>query len=139
MTLIFFKLFYVAIQKEIERKFKCVWADNCGEYRRPFVEYCKSHWIKFKKLVPKTPQYKRVAKGINHTINDKIRCMLSHAKLPKSFYGETMRIVVDFINLSPLVSLNIDVLERVCSWKNESYDFLRVFSYKAFIHMTQVM
>ena len=87
--------------------------------------------------MPKTPQYKRVAKGINHTINDKIRCMLSHAKLPKSFYGETMRIVVDFINLSPLVSLNIDVLERVCSWKNESYDFLRVFSYKAFIHVSR--
>ena len=53
--------------------------------------------------------------------------MLSHAKLLKSFYGETMRIVVDFINLSPLVSLNIDVLERVCSWKNESYDFFESF------------
>ena len=39
--------------------------------------------------------------------------MLSHSKLPKSFWGEVMRTSIDFINLSPPIPLKGDVLERV--------------------------
>ena len=49
---------------------------------------------------------------MNHTINDRIRCMLSHAKLSKSFWGEAMRTAVDLINLSLSVPLDGDVLKR---------------------------
>ena len=38
--------------------------------------------------------------------------MLSHSKLPKSFWGEAMRTSIDLINLSPSVPLKRDVLER---------------------------
>ncbi|KAL6313001.1 hypothetical protein AAG906_012438 [Vitis piasezkii] len=37
---------------------------------------------------------------MNMTIYDRIRCMLSHAKLPKSFWGEAMRTTVDPINMA---------------------------------------
>ena len=38
--------------------------------------------------------------------------MLSKAKLPKHFLGEALYIVVHIINLSPVVALNGEVLER---------------------------
>lgn len=74
---------------------------------------------------------------MNHTINDKIRCMFSYAKLPKFFLG-VMRIVVDLINLLPSNPLNCDVLENVWIGKNVSYDFLWVFGYWEFVHVLKI-
>ena len=61
--------------------------------------------------------------------------MLSHSKLPKSFWGEAMRTSIDLISLSPSVPLKGDVPERVWTKKDVSYDHLRVFCCKAFIHI----
>ena len=72
---------------------------------------------------------------MNRTINDRIICMFSHAKLSKSFWGEAMRTIMDLINLSPLVPLDGDVLERVQTGKDVSYNHLRVFGYRAFVHI----
>ena len=41
--------------------------------------------------------------------------MLSHSKLPKSFWGEAMRTSIDLINFSPSIPLKGDVPERVWS------------------------
>ena len=41
--------------------------------------------------------------------------MLSHAKLPKSFWGEAMKTVVDIINLSPSVPLDGAISEKISS------------------------
>ena len=60
--------------------------------------------------------------------------MLSHSKLPKSFWGEAMRTSIDLINLSLSAPLKGDVPERVCTGKNVSYDHLRVFSCREFVH-----
>ena len=75
--------------------------------------YYKLHGIQFEKTVPKTPQQHGVAERVNKTIEEKIRCMLSHFKLPKSFWGEGMRTSIDLINLSPSGPLKCDVLKRV--------------------------
>ena len=61
--------------------------------------------------------------------------MLSHAKLPKSFWGEAMRIVVDLINLSPLYPLEGDIPEKVWTRKFVSFKHLRVFGCRAFVHV----
>ncbi|KAI4352915.1 hypothetical protein L6164_007122 [Bauhinia variegata] len=102
-------------------KLKCVRANNGGEYRGPFEQYCKDHGIKLKKTVPKTPQQNGVAERMNRTITKRIRYMFSYAKLPKAFWGETMRTAVDLINLSPLVPLSGDIPERVWKGKDVSY------------------
>ena len=57
------------------------------KYNGPFEQYCRSHGIRLEKIVPKTLQQNGVAERINRTIYDRIRCMLSYAKLPKSFLG----------------------------------------------------
>ena len=72
---------------------------------------------------------------MNITIEEKIRCMLSHSKLPKSFWGEAMRTSIDLINISPSIPLKGDVPERVWTGKYVSYDHLRVFGCRAFVHI----
>ena len=46
-----------------------------------------------------------------------------------------MRTSIDLINLSPPVPLKGDAPERVWTRKDVSYDHLRVFGYRAFIHI----
>ncbi|PKI56506.1 hypothetical protein CRG98_023144 [Punica granatum] len=96
------------VERETDMKLKCVRADNSGEYRGPFENYCRTHGIKLEKTVPKTPQQNGLAERMNRTIVERVRCMLFQAKLSKSFWGEAMRIAVDLINLTPSVALDGD-------------------------------
>ena len=52
---------------------------------------------------------------------EKVRCMLKLAKLPKSFWGETVNNAVYLINISPSVPLDFDILQRVWTEKDVSY------------------
>ena len=130
-----FKELHTSLERETGRTLKCVRADNGGEYRGPFEKYCASKGIRLEKTVPKTPQHNGVAERMNRTIGERIRCMLSHSRLPKSFWGEAMRTAVDLINLSPSVPLNGDVPDRVWTGKEVSYAHLRVFGCRAFVHI----
>ena len=80
-----FKEFHAILERETIRRLRAVRADNGGEYRGPFENYCKLHGIRLEKTVPKTPQQNGVVERMNRTIEERIRCMLSHSKLPKSF------------------------------------------------------
>ena len=80
-----FKELHARLERETRRKLKAVRADNGGAYKGPFENYCKLHGIQLEKTVPKTPQQNDVAKRMNKTIEERIRCMLSPSKLPKSF------------------------------------------------------
>ncbi|KAM3204267.1 hypothetical protein P3L10_027676 [Capsicum annuum] len=55
--------------------------------------------------------------------------------LKNSFWTEALNTAVYVINLSPTVALNGDVPDRVWSGKNISYDHLRVFGCKSFVHV----
>ena len=72
---------------------------------------------------------------MNKTLIKRVRCLLSHAKLPKTFWKEALHTIVHVLNLSLCVPLRLDVPERVQSRKGVSYDHLRVFGYKAFVHI----
>ena len=61
--------------------------------------------------------------------------MLSHAKLPRSYWGEAMRTACYLINLLPSAPLNGDYPKRVWSSKDASFKHLRVFGCKAFVHI----
>ena len=75
--------------------------DNGGGYRGPFESYCKNQGIRLEKTVPKTPQLNGVAKTMNKTIEEKIRCMFTHVNVSKYFWAEALVTVVYFIKLSP--------------------------------------
>ncbi|WVZ17355.1 hypothetical protein V8G54_010337 [Vigna mungo] len=130
-----FKEFHASVERETGRKLKCLRSDNGGEYRGPFEHYCKTHGIKHEKVPPKTPQMNGVAEKFNRTIAEKVRSMLSHAKLPKSLWGEAVVTAADLINLSPSRPLNGKIPEKVWSGKKASYHNLRVFGCKASVHI----
>lgn len=66
---------------------------------------------------------------------ERVRCMLSEAQLPRTFWGEALNTAVHVLNLTPRVSLDFDVPNRVWFGKDVSYDHLRTFGCKAFVHV----
>ncbi|GKF26768.1 retrovirus-related pol polyprotein from transposon TNT 1-94 [Tanacetum coccineum] len=69
------------------------------------------------------------------TLVERVRCLLSHARLPASFWGEALNTTVHVINLTHYVPLCFDVPDRVWSGKDVSYHHLRVFGCKASVHI----
>jgi len=123
------------VERQSGKKLKCIRSDNGGEYRGPFDVYCRQHGIRHKKTPPKTPQLNGLAERMNKTLVERVTCMLSEAKLPKHFWGEALLAAVHVINLSPAVALNTEVPDKIWFGKNVSYDHLRVFGCRAFVHV----
>lgn len=61
--------------------------------------------------------------------------MLPHSKFPKGFWGEALNTAVHFINRSPSHALDVDIPKRVWKGKDISYDYLKVFSCRTFVHI----
>ena len=124
------------VEKETGKPLKCLRTDNKGEYiYHEFREYCSKHGIRLEKTVPGTPQHNGVAERMNCTIVEKVRCMLRTAKLPKSFWGAVVLTTCYLVNRSPLVPLGFDIPEKVWTSKEISYNHLKLFGCKAFIHV----
>ncbi|GJZ27300.1 putative RNA-directed DNA polymerase [Tanacetum coccineum] len=130
-----FKQFHALVERQTGKKLKCIRTDNGGEYIGPFDAYCREHGIQHQKTPPKTPQLNGLAERMNRTLVERVRCLLSHAGLPASFWGEALNTAVHVINLTPCVPLRFDVPDRVWSGKDVSYRHLRVFGCKAFVHI----
>ena len=130
-----FKEFHASVERQLGKKLKCIRTDNGGEYCGPFDIYCKQHGIAHEKTPPKTPQLNGLAERMNMTLIERVRYMLSEAKLPKHFWGEALYTAVHVINLSPAVALNSEVPNKIWFGKNVKYDHLRVFGYKSFVHV----
>ncbi|GKV38830.1 hypothetical protein SLEP1_g46695 [Rubroshorea leprosula] len=127
--------YFAMTERETGRKLKCIRSDNGSEYSGQFEHYCREQGIKLEKTTPRTPQHNGVAERMNRTICDRIVCMLSHAKLPKSFWGEALKTTVYLIIRSPSVFLNGDVPEKIWASKEVSYNHLRVFGCRAYVHV----
>ena len=123
-------------EREKRKPLKCLRTDNIGEYMsNEFKSYCFEKGIRHEKTVPPTPQQNGVAERMNHTIVEKVRCMLRMDNLPKSFWCEAVQTACYLINRSPSVPLEFDILERVWTGKDVSYSHLKVFGCKAFAHV----
>src|SRR6266487_4225588 len=130
-----FKEFHALVERQSGKKLKCVRSDNGGEYCGPFDVYCKQQGIAHEKTPPKTPQLNGLAERMNRTLVERVRCMLSEAKLPQHYWGEALYTAVHVINLTPTVVLNSEVPNKIWFGKNVKYDHLRVFGCKAFVHV----
>ncbi|KAL6331686.1 hypothetical protein AAG906_014336 [Vitis piasezkii] len=82
-----------------------------------------------------TPQLNGLAERMNRILVERVRCLLSQSQLPRSFWGEALNIVVHVLNLTPCVPLEFDVPGRIWSDNEISYDHLRVFGCKDFVHI----
>ena len=68
---------------------------------------------------------------------ERLRSMMSHAKLAKTYWDEAMKKFFYLINRSPLVPLDGNVPQRVWIGKNVSYQHLRVFRCLAYNHVAK--
>ncbi|RDX75554.1 hypothetical protein CR513_44548, partial [Mucuna pruriens] len=130
-----FKQFQALAERQSGKKVKCIRSDNSGEYCGPFDVYCRQQGIRHEKTPPKTPQLNRLAERMNKILIERVRYMLSKARLPRHFWGETLYTAVHVINLSPTVALNTEVPDKIWFGKDVKYDHLRVFGCKAFVHV----
>ena len=130
-----FKEFHASVERISGQKLKVVQTDNGGEYRGQFVMYGKPQDIELEYKVPKTPELNGLAKRMNQSIMERLKSMLSHAKLPKSYWVEAMLTTFYLINRSHSVPLKGDVPWRVWTGRSVSYQQLRVFVGLAHMHV----
>ena len=71
-----------------------------------FNAYCRKNGITRHRTIAHTPQQNSVAERMNHTILEKVRCMLSNSKMPKIFWAEASSTACYIINRSPSVALD---------------------------------
>ena len=133
----FFKDFQARAERELGRKLRVVRTDSGGEYRGQFEEYCKSQGIRLEYTMPKTSELNRLVERMNRNIMERVRSMLLHAKLWKSYWAEAMYTIVYIINTSPSVPLKGDVPQRVWTGKDVSYQHVRVFRYLVYMHVAK--
>ncbi|RDY05381.1 hypothetical protein CR513_10796, partial [Mucuna pruriens] len=122
-VLVKFKQFQALVERQSDKKVKCIHSDNGGEYCGLFDVYCKQHGIRYEKTPPKTPQLNDLVERMNMTL------------IERHLWGEALYIAVHVINLSPVVALNTKVPDKIRFGKDVNYNHLRVFGCKAFVHV----
>ena len=82
-----------------------------------------------------TPQHNGVAERMNRTLMEKVKCMLSNAQLPKSFWAEATSTACYLINRSPSVAIEKKTLQEVWFGSPPTYSDLKIFRCPAYAHV----
>jgi hypothetical protein len=101
-----FKKFKASVESETGKKLKCIRTDHGGDYLRKLEAYCRENWIRYQR----SPRWNVVAERMNKVLVERVKCLLSQAELPESFWGEALSTNVHVLNLSPCMSLQHEVL-----------------------------
>lgn len=112
--------------------------DNGLEYlSEEFQSFCKDKGITRHRTVPANPQQNGVAERMNRTLLERVRCMLSNAKLPKSFWGEAVNTAWFLINKSPSSAIEMKTPDEIWYGRTSDYSKLKVFGCTAYAHIKQ--
>ena len=77
------------METQTGRKIKVLQSDNKGEYTSDqFLQVCQNEGVKRHFTVRHIPQQNSVAERMNHTLLEKVRCMLSNVTLDKKCWAE---------------------------------------------------
>ncbi|KAG8488507.1 hypothetical protein CXB51_016436 [Gossypium anomalum] len=120
----------------MEKQIKYLRTDNGLEFcSDKFNRLCKSEGIVRHLTVRHTPQQNGVIERMNRTIMEKVRCMLSNANLPKSFWAEAASTACFFINRSTSVAIEKKTPQEVWSGNPANYSNLKIFGCPADAHV----
>ena len=101
-----FKEWITLIENQTNKKLRRLRADNGLEYcSKEFEGFCKSKGIARHRTVTYTPQQNGLAKRMNRTLIERVRCMLLNANLSKGFWAKTVTTIAYLINRSPSSTL----------------------------------
>lgn len=102
------------VEREIEKTLKCLKSDDGEEYCiNEFVKYYRKYEIRHKKAIPQIPQHIGVTERMNRTHNERVKRMLSSAKMPKSFCVEALSTTCYLVIRSPSHVLKGDLPQHV--------------------------
>lgn len=118
-----FKEFHALVERKTNEKLKYVHSDNDGEYCGPFDSYYKQDGIAHGKTPHKTPQLNGLTERMNQTLIERVRCMLSEAKLPNHYCGEALYTTIHVLNITLIVALKSEVPYKIWFKKKEKYFF----------------
>jgi transposase InsO family protein len=98
-----FKLFCASFEKDKCFVIMSLRSDNGGEYTsNEFTKYILSEeGIAHEPGPPHSPELNGVAKQMNRTISNLVRCSLLTAKLPKNFWADALRHLMFTLNSIP--------------------------------------
>ena len=84
-----------------------------------------------------TSQQNGLAKRMNKTLVDKVRCVFIHSKLPMTLWAETLSIACYIVNRSPYSGINFKTPIELWIGKPADYLNMRVFGCPAYAHIKQ--
>uniref|UniRef100_A0AAV1VAU9 Integrase catalytic domain-containing protein n=1 Tax=Peronospora matthiolae TaxID=2874970 RepID=A0AAV1VAU9_9STRA len=88
-----FAQFVALAETQTGKRVKTLRSDNGDEYTsRTMSKFCADHGIMQKFTPPYTPQLNGVAEPMNRTLVESARCMMEHAELSKSYWGDAVMI-----------------------------------------------
>lgn len=91
-----FKDWKVLIENQVGKKIKRLRTDNGLEFcSKEFDRFCKDEGIARHHTVRHTPQQNGVAKRMNKTLLERVRCVLSNAGLSRGFWVNTVCYLVN--------------------------------------------
>ena len=133
-----FKEWKNLVENQTGKKAKKLRTDNGLEFcNQQFGSYCANEGIMRHRTVKFTPQQNGLAKRMNMTLMEKVRCMLIQSKLPKSLWAEVLMTASYLVNLSPSSSLDFKTPFEMWHGKPASYESLKAFGCSAYAHIKQ--
>lgn len=115
--------------------FQLIHADICGPIKPESNSHKRSNGIKRQLTASYTPQQNGVAERKNRSLLNMVRSMLSHKKMPKTFWPEAVNWSVYIQNRSPTIAVKDVTPEEAWSGKKPSVHFFRVFGSIGYVHI----
>lgn len=114
------------METQTGKKIKRLRTDNGGEYKNEvFNKVCEDEGIVRHFTVRHTPQQNGVAEGMNRTLLEKVRCMLSNAGLGKELWAEAVTYACHIVNRLPSSAIDGKTpLEKWFGKRATDYDSL---------------
>ncbi|KAG4037393.1 Retrovirus-related Pol polyprotein from transposon TNT 1-94 [Phytophthora cactorum] len=132
-----FAEFVAFAETQTGKRVKTLRSDNGGEYTSStMAKFCSDRGIVQKFTPPYTPQLNGVAERMNRTLVKCARCMLEHAGLPKTYWGEAVVTATFLRNRCPTRAINHDKSpHQVWTGKKPLLANLKVFGCHAHVHV----
>ncbi|GJW27376.1 retrotransposon protein, putative, ty1-copia subclass [Tanacetum coccineum] len=133
-----FKEWKQLVENQTGRTVKKVRTDNGLEFcNREFKQLCVESRIARHLTVAGMPQQNGLAKRMNRTLMDKVRCLLIQSGLPKTFWAEATCTAAYLINRSPSTAIEKKIPIELWSGHSSDYEMLRTFGCVAYSHVKQ--
>uniref|UniRef100_H3H8Y7 Integrase catalytic domain-containing protein n=1 Tax=Phytophthora ramorum TaxID=164328 RepID=H3H8Y7_PHYRM len=131
-----FAEFVAFAETQTGKRVQTLRSDNGGEYTSgAMAKFCADRGIVQKFTPPYTPQLNGVAERMNRTLVECARCMLEHAGLPKTYWGEAVMTATFLRNRCPTRAISHDKSpHQVWTGKKPLLANLKVFGCHAYVH-----